>query len=143
MGTITGANAIVMLTIPGVFPQPQQLQGFAADDVFDTDAIESAETVMGVDGRLSAGFVYVPVNQTYALQADSESTFVFDNWWAANQVAQDVFRANGVVLLKAVGKKWTLTNGALTSYKPIPDTKKLLQPQRYRITWERIFPAPV
>lgn len=143
MASITGANAVVMLSIPGLFPVPVELKGFAADDIFDTDAIESAETLMGVDGVLSAGFVFVPVMQTYALQADSPSTFFFDTWWASQQQVQDVYFANGVVLLTAVGKKWTLTKGALTSYKPIPDTKKLLQPQRHRITWQSVFPAIV
>ena len=56
-GTITGSSAIVMLSIPGLFTQPQQLQGFDMDDVFDTDQIASVETKMGVDGRLSGGFV--------------------------------------------------------------------------------------
>ena len=143
MASLTGANAVYMLSIPNLFAVPQQLQGFAADDVFDTDAIESTEILMGVDGIMSAGFVFVPVRQNIALQADSPSTFIFDTWWAAQQQAQDVFFAAGTVLLTAVGKKWTLTKGALTGYKPIPDTKKLLQPQRFGITWQQIFPALV
>ena len=56
MGTITSANAQVMLNVPGVFPTPVQLAGFAADDAFTQDAYDVAETRMGVDGVLSAGF---------------------------------------------------------------------------------------
>lgn len=143
MGSITGANAVVMLSIFGIFPIPQQIQGFAADDVFDTDAINSAEVVMGVDGKLSAGFVYVPVVQNYSVQADSPSTVIFDTWWAVQQQARETFRATGIITLTAINKKWTLTNGVMTTFKPIPDTKKLLQPQRFAITWESMFPAPV
>ena len=54
-GTITGASAVIMLSVPGLFSTPQQLQGFATDDIFDTAAIASAETLMGVDGNLSGG----------------------------------------------------------------------------------------
>ena len=138
--TITGANAIVTLQIPSLFPVPQQLQGFAADDIFDTDALESAETLMGVDGIMSAGFVFVPVNQHYSLQADSPSNFIFDTWWATQQLLQDLFLANAVVILPAIGTKWALTKGALVSYKPITDVKKLLQPRRHTIRWQTAIP---
>lgn len=139
--SITGANAVIMLSITGLFPVPQQLQGFAADDVFDTNTLASAEVLMGVDRKLSGGFVAVPVEQNYSLQADSQSIFIFDQWWAAQQQEGEVFPANGVVLLTAVQKKWIMTRGFLTSYKPIPDTKKLLQPQKFAITWESLLPA--
>lgn len=143
MTSITSANAVVMITIPGIFPAPVQLKGFAADDVYDTDSIESAETAMGVDGILSAGFVFVPVNQSYALQADSPSIAFFDAWWAAQQQTRDIYRANGLIMLRAVGKKWTMSRGVLTNYKPLPDAKKLLQPQKFKITWESSFPSIV
>ena len=38
------------------------------------------------------------------------------------------------------GKTYTMTKGFLTNYKPIPDIKKLLQPQRFRITWQSVSP---
>lgn len=142
-GSITGATAVIMLSIPRLFPAPFPLQGFGADDIFDTDAIESVETLMGVDGKLSGGFVFVPVRQNYTLQADSDSIVFFDEWWATQKQIQDVLPANGVVLIPSVGKKWTLTRGFLKSYKPIPDIKKLAQPQRFAIEWQELFPAVV
>jgi len=52
---LTGANSIYTLAISSIFPSPQQLQGYAADDVFTSDPLESTETLMGVDeiGRAS------------------------------------------------------------------------------------------
>lgn len=141
MSSITGANAIIMLSIPGLFTTPQQLQGFAADDIFDTDALASTEVLMGVDGKMSAGFVFVPMVQNYSLQADSPSCRLFEQWWAFQQEARDVFRANGIVVLTAVGSKWTLRNGALTGFSPIPGVKKLVQPRRFTITWESALPS--
>lgn len=139
--SITAANAILFLGIPGLFPVPQQIQGFAADDVYDVDAIESAEVSMGVDGVMTAGFVYVPVKQSFTLQADSTSTFLFDTWWATQQQAADIIYANGSLILPSLGTKWTQTKGALTSWKPIPDAKKLLQPRKFQVTWETVLPA--
>lgn len=141
--SITAANAVYMLSIIPVFPVPVQLQGFGADDVFGTDPLTVAETVMGVDGLLSAGFVFNAVTQNITLQADSESNDVFDAWYAAQQVIKDTYRAQAVVMLKAINRKWTMTNGVLTTYPPLPDAKKVLQPRRFGITWESVFPSPV
>jgi hypothetical protein len=141
MASITSANAVIQLTIFPLFAIPQQLQGFAADDIFDVEPLESAETVMGVDGILSAGFVFVPVLQNFALQADSPSEFIFDTWWTAQQVAKDIYFADATVLLPGLSKKWAMTRGVLTNYKPLPDAKKTLQPQRFRVTWQSALPA--
>lgn len=143
MASITGATAIVQLSIPGLYPTPQQLQGFAVDDIFDTDAIDSAETMMGVDGIMSAGFVFVPINQRYMLQADSPSNAVFDNWWATMQQIEDVLFANAVIYLTSLGTKWNLTRGALVNYKPLPPVKKLVHPRGYTIRWQSSLPANV
>lgn len=141
-GDITGANAVIMFAVTGLFPTPVQLQGFAADDVFDTDQLESAEVSMGVDGTLSAGFVYVPVMQSYKLQADSSSISFFDAWWATNQQTRSSFRGQAIILLPAISKKWAMNNGVLSGYTPLPATKKLLQPQGFKVTWESCIPAP-
>ena len=135
MANITSANSIVMIAINSLFPVPQLLQGYAADDVFDTDPLESAETLMGVDGFLSAGFVYVPVQQTYTLQADSPSIFIFDQWWLAQQQNQTIYFAQGSVQLPAINKKYAMIQGVLSNYKIAPDARKVLQPQKFRITW--------
>jgi hypothetical protein len=141
MASITSANAQILLSIPSLFPIPQALQGFAAEDVFDVDPIEPVEAIMGVDGILSAGFVFVPVSQNFALQADSPSIILFDTWWTAMQIAKDVYFATATILLPGLGKKWAMNTGVLRSYKPMPDAKKVLQPQRFRIEWQSALPA--
>lgn len=142
-GSITGATAAYLLSVEGLFDTPIALQGFAVDDVFSTPAIRSAETQMGVDGFMSAGFVYTEIVQSIAIQADSDSGSLFDEWWTAQQAAEELYIANAVVLLKAINRKWTMTRGVLTSYAPIPDAKKLLQPRKFEITWNTMSPAPV
>ncbi len=136
MGTITSANTSFSLGIASVFPVPVPLQGFAADDIFDTDPLESAEVMMGVDGVLSAGFVFVPVKMSITLQADSASNLVFDAWYAAQQAAKEVFSAFGVVIFPTLGTKYALINGILSTYKPTPDAKRVLQPRKFAITWQ-------
>ncbi len=141
MADITGANAVFTITIPTIFSIPQTLQGFAADDVFGTDPLESVETRMGVDGNLSAGFVFKELKMGVDLQADSSSNQIFDLWWAQMQAQRGTFVAQGVVILQALGTKWVLVNGFLTRYQPIPTVKKLVEPKRFEITWESVSPA--
>lgn len=138
---ITAANSVLMLSISGLFDSPQQLQGFSADDVFDTEATDAAETMMGVDGKLSAGYVPVPVNWSITLMADSDSNILFEQWYEAEKTARTKYWANATVLLPAIGRKWTMTNGVLMSLPQIPVAKKVLQPRKFGIRWESISPA--
>jgi hypothetical protein len=140
--SITAANAVLTLSIPPLFPVPQQIQGFAADDVFDIPQIKSVEALMGVDGVLSFGFVYVAITWEIILQADSKSNAIFDTWWTSNVAAQDNYAAFGLIKLPGISTKFTLTNGGLTGYKPAPGAKKLLQPRRYELMFQSIAPAP-
>ena len=142
MASITGASANFILTIAGLFPAPQRLQGFAADDVFSTEPVNIAELVMGVDGRLSAGFIHVLRPMNVHIMPDSPSSAIFDAWHAANEAAQEVYFANGIVTLPTIATKYVLTSGVLTSYAPIPSVKKVLQARQFTITWESINAVP-
>lgn len=140
--TITSANSILLLSIEGLYDVPQQLQGFAADDVFDTEALETAETMMGVDGHLSGGWVPIPIKWNISLQADSPSNDLFENWYQAQQTARESYTATGQIQLPATRRKYALIHGFLTSFPPTPSAKKVLQPRRFQITWERLTAAP-
>ncbi len=141
--TLTAANAVITLSIAGLFPVPIQLQGFAADDVTDISDQEVAEAVMGVDGILSGGYIATPIKQGITLQADSLSNDIFDQWNGAQQATRDIFRCQGVIILPGLSKKWNYNRGILTTYSPQPSIKKLTQPRKYAITWESGLPAPV
>jgi len=142
MGTITSADAVLTLAIPPLFNTPQQIQGFSADDVFDLPAIQSVETMMGVDGVLSGGFVYVEIPWHITLQGDSLSNQIFDLWWTNMQATKSTFRASGQIKLPSIATKYTLTGGFLKSYKPAPAGKKVLQPRPYQLVFERMAPSP-
>jgi len=143
MASITSANAVLMLGVNSIFPVPQQLQGFAADDIFDIDPLEAAEVMMGVDGTLSGGFIYVPVKMKIALQADSPSNFIFETWWKSQKQIVDVYFATATVTLPSVNKTYSLNNGLLTTYPSTSNAKRVLQPRIYEITWESIVPSPI
>lgn len=141
--TITAANSILLLSVASVFPTPVQLQGFAMDDVFDIETVQTVETMMGVDGRLSAGFTPAPIVQNITLQADSPSNDFMEAWYLAMQSVRESFPATGSVTLPATRRAYALRRGFLTGYTPAPAGKKVLQPRRFTITWEAVTAAPV
>ena len=101
MTTITAANTIFTIGVASLFPTQQQIQGYSADDVTDGEAQEMGDTMMGVDGVLTGGYVNVPFVQTINLMADSPSNDLFDQWAAAENLIQDKYVAYRLSLARA------------------------------------------
>lgn len=141
--TITAANSVLLIGVTGFFPTPQAIQGFAADDMFDLMELKTKEIVTGVDGKLSAGWVYVPKPQSITLQADSKSNDFFDEWYASEEQQREAMIAFGAIHYPAISKIVVLQDGYLTSYKPAPEGKKYLQPRKYEITWGSVVVGPL
>jgi molecular chaperone DnaK (HSP70) len=139
MSTITSANSVLTLAVNKLFPVPQVIQGYAVDDAFEGEAVQQAEILMGVDGVLSAGKVFVPYKMTIHLQADSPSVLLFDTLRNAQNAAVDVYSLSGSILLPGTSMVYTLQNGFLTMATPFPAVKKTLQPLEYEITWQQII----
>lgn len=141
--SLTAANAVITISVDDLIPTPVQLQGFSADDVFDFESLKIAETSMGVDGKLSAGFVHVEKPQSITLQADSDSNLIFDTIFNNEQAQQVKYRIQGHVVLTAAGLAIAMSNGVLETYTPAPAAKKILQPRTYRIVWEKVEPVTI
>lgn len=143
MASLTSANAVITLTVPGLFNTPVQLQGFMTDNIYDLPTVEVNQTAMGVDGKLSAGFVFNAIDQTFHIQADSLSNQIFDTWMQAMITQRDTYRVNGETTLPSLGKSYVSTNGALISWPPISAGGKILQGRQALIRWERITASPI
>lgn len=148
--TITSMNSVFMLTIPTVFPAPQQIQGFGVDEAFETDPVDSSVVQTGVDGVGTAGLVPREVPMTVTLLASSASFVVFDSWLAAMDALRDVVYASAVISMPSIGRKWTCYQGSLTRYPTMPSARRTLQQRQFQITWmppgggqPAIFGAPI
>jgi hypothetical protein len=139
--TITAANSVLLLSAEGLFDVPQRIQGFSADNITSTDSLASKETLMGVDGRLSAGWVAVAVPQTITLQADSPSNDFFDALLQAEETAREAYVLRGSLVLPAIGKKYSMSRGFLTGIVKFPAVGKTLAPRAFTILWEKVTPA--
>lgn len=140
--TITSANSVFTLLIPGVVPAPFNVEQYAADDQFSVDSVDTAETMMGVDGKMAAGWLPAIVPMTVMLMANSPSIDLFQLWDGAQSVAREIISAQATILLPSVGKSFVLTNGVLKQVKRFPDGKRTLQPVPYMIHWESVVAIP-
>lgn len=136
--SITSANSVFTIVVPGLFPAPVQLLGYSTDKAFTTEAVDFAEVNMGVDGRMTAGYTPNPTKQTVTLQADSPSKRIFTNIIQAMKTAREIFYISAEIALPSTGEKFVMTRGILTNAKQIPDAQKVLQPMDFVITWESV-----
>lgn len=136
--TITSADAIFALTVTNLYPSAQTLEGYAADAMFALGDTEMAVSVRGADGKLSGGFVFGEYLQTITIMPDSPSRELFETWQLTSLTSKAVFRCNATIILPAISRKFTLTNGILQRVKAIPDAQRVLQAMTYQINWETI-----
>ena len=136
--TITSANSVFTIVVPGLFQAPVQMQGYAVDKAFAADALPLAETQMGVDGRMTGGYTPSITRMTVSLQADSPSRFIFTTMTQAIKTAREIFYITGEIVLPSTGEKYALTRGILVTTKQFPDAQKVLAPVDYVIDWESV-----
>lgn len=134
--TLTSANSTLMLAVNGLYPAPQKIQGFAADDMFSSEAIEVAEVVMGADGKMSAGKIFNPTKVRIVILPNSPSFEIFNNIALATAAAREILWCNATVNAPGQGYKYGLANGTMTRYTPFPGLKRIAQPVEYEFTFE-------
>lgn len=139
--TITSANAQFIISIPGIGVIAAPVQGFAMDAAFQDEARQVAEITMGIDGSMSAGFLFKEVKQKITLSPDSDSKDLFDAWFEAEQALGEILFADAILVLPSVLEGYTYTRGALSNYHGAPAGKKKLEPVEYEITWNRVSKA--
>lgn len=141
--SITSADSTFVLSSADFALAATILEGYAADAAFAMDNADTAETMLGVDGKLSAGWIPRSYNQTITLQADSKSRALFDALVTAQDATRNVFRLNGVINLPGNQYSYNLTRGVLKNYTAMPTAQKVLQPLTFVIEWERVLAVPI
>ena len=71
LGNITSADAIMIMTVEGLYPVGIPITNFSVDQMADSDEHEYAQARMGVDGGLAAGFVPNAWNVTVSGEAQT------------------------------------------------------------------------
>jgi hypothetical protein len=145
--SITSANAKLTLTVrspAGIVVGPFTVEGYAADAAFAVETVDSAEAIMGVDGRMAVGYLPRITKHTISLMANSPSNLLFEAWDNAQKALGDVLVADGFLAAPSLGKAYALVKGALTRLTAIPTARRTFsEPVAYELSWESVTPAPI
>ena len=131
---ITSANATVALSVGGLFSV--NLENFSADSSFTSDTVQAAETRMGVDGHMAAGFTPAIKTITINLEAGSPSTEYMQLLRQVQEVNMKPYKVNMVISILSIGKRYTFSDGVLQSYKDLPDGQNVLSPTQWVFHFE-------
>jgi len=135
--TLTTANAIIIMNVPGVITG-HQVQGFSADDIFDFETVQRAEILMGLDGQQAGGYTPQSTKWTINLAANSESNDAFDAWISSQNAEKEIFTAEYIITSKSLGKTAYMHRGILESAQPFASFKKTAQPRPFVISFESV-----
>lgn len=131
---ITSANATVAVSVGGLFSV--NLENFSADSSFTSDTVQAAETRMGVDGHMAAGFTPAIKTITINLEAGSPSTEYMQLLRQVQEVNMKPYKVNMVISIPSIGKRYTFSEGVLQSYKDLPDGQNVLSPTQWVFHFE-------
>lgn len=141
--TLTSANAVLMMTLP-ILPIPVQIKGFSADDMAEQEEIQYTESVKGVDGYMSSGYVNNNNVVNITLQPTSPSMDIFYTWIKTMKVKREAISVSLLTLSsEALGCTYICQNGVLTNGTEIPPFKKIIQPVKFKLTFESITQVPL
>jgi hypothetical protein len=131
---ITSANATVAVSVGGLFSV--NLENFSADSSFTSDTVQAAETRMGVDGHMAAGFTPAIKTITINLEAGSPSTEYMQLLRQVQEVNMKPYKVQMVISIPSIGKRYTFSEGVLQSYKDLPDGQNVLSPTQWVFHYE-------
>lgn len=128
---ITSANATLFLTVEELYPNGVQLYQFATDQSYSSEAEQIAETRMGVDGMMVAGYTpnikVVGVN----LEVSSPSVAVMDYIIQATKANRKPYKCMLVANVPSIGKTFTWSAGTLQTGSLSGGAARVLNPMQY------------
>ena len=138
MNNITSANATAYMVVKDLYPTGFALNNFSTDQAVDQSEDTIAETRMGVDGYMAAGYVPSIKAVTIQFEATSPSVQYLNNLYLASQKNRRTYEITLVVKVSAVNKTYTYSGGVLKTGKLLPGLKKVLDPVSYGFDFEKV-----
>lgn len=131
MNNITSANATAYMVVKELYPAGFVLNNFATDQAIDEAEDTIAETRIGVDGVMAAGYVPTIKSVTITFEAASPSVPYMNNIYLASQKNLRTYECTLVINVPATGKTYTYSHGVLKTAKALPALKTVLDPVSY------------
>lgn len=135
---ITSANSTAVMTVEELYPSGFTLEMYATDTAISQGDDTVAETRMGVDGKMVAGYTPSIKSLTVTFEAPSPTIPYLETLYQASQQNRRTYKVHLTVTLPSIGKTFKYTNGVLKTAKPLPDLKKVLDPQSFAFDFEKM-----
>ena len=140
---ITSADSTLILTVEDLYSSGFTVTNFAADTAFEAADSTIAETRMGVDGKLAAGYTPNPTELTLTVEADSDSAEKLQNVYEKSVTNKKAYVVKAQVTIPAISKEITLKNGVMTTARSFPSVKKTLDSVSYKFVFESVSSASI
>ena len=141
--TLTTANSTIILTLP-ILPVPVKLEGYSTDDMLNQDELNFTDSVMGIDGLKSSGYIIEKRVVNLTFMPTSASIDTFNIWINAMKVARESLEATAMsVTVPGLKNTYLFTIGNLKNGKEIPDLKKMSESIKYTLEFESCTAIPI
>ena len=135
---VTSANAVAVMTAADLFPQGFRLEQFSSDASFSQGDDTIAETRMGVDGHMVAGFTPSIKTVTITLEPSSPSLEYLETIYKASQQNLKTYEIGLIITMPALNKVRTYSGGVMKTGKILPDGQKTLAPIAFTFDFEKV-----
>lgn len=135
---ITSSNAIIVYKDNMLVKAGMPLAKFATDQSLTSDEVPVAETRMGVDGKIAAGYTPNIVPVTIMFEADSPSWRLIEQSINIAKQAKTVVECEIIVTVPSVAKVYNYKKGVIKSLTNLA-LKKVLDPVTLKMDFEEVI----
>lgn len=139
---ITSADATILMIVEGLFPVGFQLEKFAADGAWSVENRQVAETRMGVDGQMAAGWVPQIKQVTFTLEADSPSLPFLEQIIANQEQKRTLYPISLLITIPSIGKIYSYTKGVFHDVSDVSAGEQVLGTREFTLNFEKMDTLP-
>ncbi len=136
LNNITSANASAILTVESLYPSGIVLEQFSIDQGIIMEDVQYSVSRMGIDGKMTSGFIPSIKSVNIVLEASSPSLVALTQLAEMMVQNKTTYACNLMVEIPALSKSFNFSNGVLESGKIFPENKKVLEPVNFRFQFE-------
>jgi hypothetical protein len=125
-----------VITVEELYPRGIQVERFAADSAISVENAQVAETRMGVDGKMVAGYVPGIKTVTIDLEANSPTAKALNEVVGAMEQNVKPYQCELVVDVPSQGTVYTFKKGVIQTAGQMPAVKKILDPTQWVFHFE-------
>lgn len=135
---ITSANISLVFTAEEICPNGVYVQQFSADQMYTSDDQQFAETRMGVDGYMAAGYTPNIKTVTISLEASSPLYETFRNLALAQIQNRKPYNCQLVARVPSIGQTFTWSEGVLHNATWVPNASRVLDPTQWTFHFQNL-----